>query len=124
MVWVRWIICSFDACKLPDKKQPEATAGTPAAANSAAGPDRQPQEEEHYKNVTSYTFFTANELATITILGDIIIPKDDVSGSASDAKVTDFIEFIVKDMPSYQVPVRRWSEVTRQGVVQLVPESL
>ncbi len=61
--------------------------------------------------MTSYTFFTAHELATITILGDIIIPKDDVSGSASDAKVTDFIEFIVKDMPSYQVPVRgglRW----------------
>jgi hypothetical protein len=28
---------------------------------------------------------------------DIIIPKDEVSGSASDAKVADFIEFIVKD---------------------------
>lgn len=100
-----------DACKLPDKKQPEGAADTPATANTAAGPDRQPQEEEHYKNVTSYTFFTAHELATITILGDIIIPKDDVSGSASDAKVPEFIEFIVKDMPDYQVPVRgglRW----------------
>jgi hypothetical protein len=45
-------------------------------------------------------------LATITVLGDIIIPKDDVSGSASDAKVPEFIEFIVKDMPEHQTPMR------------------
>jgi hypothetical protein len=59
-------------------------------------------------------FFTANEMATITILGDIIIPKDAVSGSASDAKVPDFIEFIVKDMPEHQVPMRgglRWLDM-------------
>jgi hypothetical protein len=29
-----------------------------------------------------------------------------VSGSASDAKVPEFIEFIVKDMPSHQTPIR------------------
>lgn len=107
----------LDACKLPDKKQGEAGGGnanTGASADVAAGPDRQPNEIEHYKQVTSYTFFTAHELATITILGDIIIPKDDVSGSASDAKVPDFIEFIVKDMPHYQVPMRgglRWLDI-------------
>jgi len=53
-------------------------------------------------------------MATITILADIIIPKDEVSGSASDAKVPEFIEFIVKDMPSHQVPMRgglRWLDV-------------
>ncbi len=56
-------------------------------------------------------FLDAHELATITILADIIIPKDGVSGSASDAGVTEFIEFIVKDMPQHQLPVRgglRW----------------
>ncbi len=56
-------------------------------------------------------FFDAHELATITILADIIFPKDGVSGSASDAGVTDFIEFIVKDMPQHQLPMRgglRW----------------
>jgi hypothetical protein len=59
-------------------------------------------------------FFTAEEMATITILGDIIIPKDAVSGSASDAKVPDFIEFIVKDMPKHQIPMKgglRWLDM-------------
>jgi hypothetical protein len=59
-------------------------------------------------------FFTDHEMATITILADIIIPKDEVSGSASDAKVPEFIEFIVKDMPSHQVPMRgglRWLDM-------------
>jgi hypothetical protein len=59
-------------------------------------------------------FFTPEEMATITVLGDIIIPRDEVSGSASDAKVPEFIEFIVKDMPEHQTPVRgglRWLDL-------------
>ncbi len=98
----------FDACKPADKK--EAVVENKSTA-PAAGPDRQPEELEHYKKVTSYAFFTAHEMATIAILADIIIPKDEVSGSATDAKVPDFIEFIVKDMPEHQVPMRgglRW----------------
>lgn len=103
----------LDACKLPDKKQEGAATGAAnsTTTDSEAGPARQQEEIEHYKQVTSYTFFTAHEMATINILADIIIPKDEVSGSASDAKVPDFIEFIVKDMPEYQVPMRgglRW----------------
>ena len=53
-------------------------------------------------------------MATITVLGDIIIPKDEVSGSASDAKVPEFIEFIVQDMPQHQLPMRgglRWLDM-------------
>jgi hypothetical protein len=64
------------------------------------------EEVKHLEEVNSYTFFTPHEMKTITILGDIIIPKDEVSGSASDAKVPDFIEFIVKDKPEHQVPMR------------------
>jgi hypothetical protein len=51
-------------------------------------------------------FFTEHEMATITVLADIIIPKDEISGSASDAKVPEFIEFIVKDQPGHQLPMR------------------
>lgn len=104
----------LDACKLSDKKKPEeaTTSATPVSdSDAAAGPARQPQEIEHYKNVIAGKFFTDHEMATITILSDIIIPKDEVSGSATDAGVPEFIEFIVKDMPDYQVPLRgglRW----------------
>jgi gluconate 2-dehydrogenase gamma chain len=51
-------------------------------------------------------FFNSHEMATITVLADIIIPADKVSGSASQAGVPAFVEFIVKDMPQHQTPLR------------------
>src|SRR5688572_2525515 len=103
----------LEACKDGDKKAPEVNA--PAADSEKQFTlDRQPIEQERYKEITSKTFFTENEMATITILGNIIIPKDEVSGSASDARVPEFIEFIVKDMPHYQTPMRgglRWLDM-------------
>jgi Gluconate 2-dehydrogenase subunit 3 len=42
-------------------------------------------------------FFTAHEYATVVMLSDIIIPKDDRSGSASDAGVPEFIDFTMAD---------------------------
>ncbi|MBL7764201.1 MAG: gluconate 2-dehydrogenase subunit 3 family protein [Chitinophagaceae bacterium] len=98
-----------EACKSEDKK-----AVVQDANAKVSGINRMKEEEEHYKEVISKTFFTAEEMATITILGDIIIPKDDVSGSASDAKVPEFIEFIVKDQPYHQTPMRgglRWVDM-------------
>ncbi len=76
--------------------------------------DRMPEEKVVNKKLREDNFFTAEELAAITILADIIVPKDTISGSASDAKVADFIEFIVKDMPEHQIPMRgglRWLEL-------------
>jgi gluconate 2-dehydrogenase gamma chain len=51
-------------------------------------------------------YFNAHEKSTLVVLADLIIPKDKVSGSASDAKVVDFIEFIVKDIPDHKLPMR------------------
>ena len=51
-------------------------------------------------------FFTKHEMETIKVLADIIIPRDARSGSASDAGVPDFIEFIAKDKPELQTPLR------------------
>jgi gluconate 2-dehydrogenase gamma chain len=101
-----------EACKDSDKKVIEEKAIP--EANVAGNLDRYPAEVEQYKKVTSYTFFTPHEMTTITLLADIIIPKDEVSGSASDAKVPEFIEFIVKDMPEHQVPMRgglKWLDI-------------
>jgi len=101
-----------DACKDSDKKVIEEKAIP--ESNVAGNLDRYPAEVEQYKKITSYTFFTAHEMATITLLADIIIPQDEISGSASDAKVPEFIEFIVKDMPDHQVPMRgglKWLDI-------------
>jgi len=77
--------------------------------------DRNPAEVENEKRILAMDkFFTDHEMATIAVLADIIIPADEVSGSATDAKVPEFIEFIVKDMPANQTPLRgglRWLDV-------------
>jgi len=102
----------LDACKPADKKAEEAPKQ--AEPGSEFTLDRTPEEKQAYKEIVSKTFFTAQEMATIAILADIIIPKDEVSGSATDAKVPEFIEFIVKDMPEHQVPMRgglRWLDI-------------
>lgn len=52
------------------------------------------------------TFFNKHEMKTIGVLADIIIPKDEHSGSATDAGVPDFIEFMAKDKPELQTPLR------------------
>jgi hypothetical protein len=64
------------------------------------------EEILHEQKLKAETFFNKHEMATIAILADIIIPADNNSGSATDSGVPDFIEFIVKDMPHHQVPMR------------------
>ncbi|WP_316833539.1 gluconate 2-dehydrogenase subunit 3 family protein [Pedobacter nutrimenti] len=91
----------IDACK-PSETKTDASA--PEETTKEAG--REHWEIERDKELHSETFFTSHEMATITVLADIIIPKDDVSGSASDAKVPEFIEFIVKDIPEHKIPMR------------------
>jgi gluconate 2-dehydrogenase gamma chain len=68
--------------------------------------DRTKEEVAREKKLADEKFFDEHEMKTIAVLADIIIPKDDVSGSATDAGVPAFIEFIVKDMPRYQTPLR------------------
>jgi gluconate 2-dehydrogenase gamma chain len=102
-----------EACNTDEKKAPEQpVAGDKGAPATTL--NRMKEEAEHEKEVVAKTFFTPGEMATITILGDIIIPKDEVSGSASDAGVPAFIEYIVKEKPEHQIPMRgglRWLDV-------------
>lgn len=57
---------------------------------------------------SAYTprFFTAHEWQTVRVLVDIIIPRDERSGSATDAGVPEFMDFIVMDQPTRQVAMR------------------
>ena len=52
------------------------------------------------------TFFTATEFKLVTMLADIVIPKDERSGSASDAGVPEFMDFMMSDQPARQVAMR------------------
>ena len=67
---------------------------------------RTPEEVEHDRKVMASEFLNEHELSTIAVLCDIILPSSDTYGSATDAKVHDFIEFIVKDLPDHQTPLR------------------
>lgn len=99
----------IEACDSADRK-----TIAPKAAVAENDADRMAEEKLHDKMLHDQVFFTPEEMATITILVDIIIPRDHISGSATDAKVPDFIEFIVKDKPEHQVPMRgglRWLEL-------------
>jgi gluconate 2-dehydrogenase gamma chain len=51
-------------------------------------------------------FFTAREYATVGLLVDLIIPKDERSGSASDAGVPEFMDFMMIDQPQRQTAMR------------------
>src|SRR5688572_1617507 len=96
-------------CK-DDKKTKEVNGKEPALTL-----DRNPDELKNEKRLLDMEkFFTDHEMATITVLANIIIPADEISGSAGDARVPEFIESIVKDMPQHQTPMRgglRWLDV-------------
>lgn len=96
----------LEACKQPGNKTgvPAASTGGESAWDASSG--RQPFEVTRDKKLYADKFFSDHEMKTIAILADIIIPADDKSGSATDAGVPDFIEFIVKDMPNHQTPMR------------------
>lgn len=51
-------------------------------------------------------FFTPHELRTVEVLSDLILPADERSGSATDAGVPAFIDFMMVDRPYLQVPMR------------------
>jgi gluconate 2-dehydrogenase subunit 3-like protein len=58
---------------------------------------------------TAPRFFTAHEWKTVRVLVDYIIPRDDVSGSASDAKVPEYMDFLLAEKdanPATQVAMR------------------
>ena len=51
-------------------------------------------------------FFTAHEWRSVRMLADYIIPRDERSGSATDAGVPEFMDFIMIDRPTEQTWMR------------------
>ncbi|HEU4564387.1 MAG TPA: gluconate 2-dehydrogenase subunit 3 family protein [Gemmatimonadaceae bacterium] len=51
-------------------------------------------------------FFTPHEWETVRALADMVIPRDERSGSATDAGVPEFMDFIMTEYPAQQLPMR------------------
>jgi gluconate 2-dehydrogenase gamma chain len=65
-------------------------------------------EAQAAKTATAFKpkFFSAHEYATVAVLVDLIIPRDERSGSATDAGVPAFMDFMMIDQPRRQVAMR------------------
>ena len=80
-------------------------AAAAAQAARAAGPAFVPK------------FFSAAEWKLVRLLADIVIPKDERSGGATDAGVPEFMDFMMFDQPARQVAMRgglAWLDVECQ----------
>ncbi len=76
-----------------------------------ATPGRVLNEAERDAKLMAETFFSPSELKLLTSLVDIIIPAEGSTPSASKVGVPAFIEFMAKDKPELQTPLRgglRW----------------
>jgi gluconate 2-dehydrogenase gamma chain len=51
-------------------------------------------------------FFTGSEWQTVRLLADLIIPRDEHSGSATDAAVPEFMDFVMAEWPANQTAMR------------------
>lgn len=104
------------------------TGGTPGG--------RTDEEKLRDAKLLEETFFTEEEKKKLSTLVDIIMPADSESPSATELKVPDFIEFMMKDQPNNQTPMRgglMWldfesdekfgkpfNELTKEEVIQIV----
>jgi gluconate 2-dehydrogenase subunit 3-like protein len=92
----------------------ELLAAAPAAATLMWTPVEAEQAHTHAADARAKTpaarfkprFFTAHEYATVGVLVDLVIPRDDRSGSATDAGVPEFMDFMMIDQPRRQVAMR------------------
>ena len=67
---------------------------------------RTEKEKAHDAKLNSEQFFNEHEISTIAVLCDHILPATATAGSATEAGVPEFIEFIVKDISYHQTPIR------------------
>jgi gluconate 2-dehydrogenase gamma chain len=51
-------------------------------------------------------FFTPQEWRTVRLLAELVIPRDERSGSATDAGAPEFMDYILSEYPDQQLAVR------------------
>lgn len=101
---------SVDA-NISRRRMLQVLGAVPVAA--AIGPAVAIEQAAHAQAVATAPaaprFFTQHEWKTLRVLVDYIIPRDDVSGSATDAKVPEYIDYLLAEKdasPATQVALR------------------
>jgi len=69
-------------------------------------PSQQPPQARPPAANYAAKFFTALEWRTVRVLADIVIPRDARSGSATDAGVPQFMDFVMTEYPNNQARMR------------------
>ncbi|MEN8800089.1 MAG: gluconate 2-dehydrogenase subunit 3 family protein [Flavobacteriaceae bacterium] len=67
---------------------------------------RTPKEKELIEELETDQFFNEHEMESIGVLCALILPANEQFGSALDAEVPVFIEFMAKDIPELQTTLR------------------
>jgi gluconate 2-dehydrogenase gamma chain len=84
-----------------------AMVWTPAEVEAAHARAEQSRQSAARRSVRfEPKFFTAHEYATVVVLVDLIIPRDERSGSATEAGVPEFMDFMMVDEPRRQTAMR------------------
>jgi hypothetical protein len=86
---------------MPQQQQPLTPHATPTPLPATAAQPR--------TGVTAPKFFNAHEWKTVRLLADYVIPRDERSGSATDANVPEYMDFLLSDKdanPNTQTAMR------------------
>jgi hypothetical protein len=67
-------------------------------------------------------FFTAHEWETLRVLVDLILPRDERSGAATDAGVPEFIDFLMSDPEEEDRALERRQTAMRGGLAWIDAE--
>jgi hypothetical protein len=88
------------SCKENGEAIPETETAVGLYGRTAA-------EQEHDERLKIQgQFFSDADLTLVAVLCDLILPATTTAGSATDAEVPAFIDFIVKDLPYHQIPIQ------------------
>jgi hypothetical protein len=79
---------------------------TPGDARRAADLARAARAAAPAGQAVAPQFFTPHEWETVRVLVDIVIPRDDRSGSATDAGVPEFMDFMMNEREDGRTPMR------------------
>ncbi len=93
------MISRREALRLLATASAVATLGPAEVARARSAFEAAPQEVDRL-------FFTEREMRTVRLLADMVLPADERSGSASDAGVPEFIDFMLSEYEDQAVPIR------------------